>query len=363
MFSAQDSRWMAQALHLAELGLYGTSPNPRVGCVLVADDEIVGSGWHKRAGEPHAEVYALRESGYKSHGATAYVTLEPCNHHGKTPPCTEALIGAGISRVVIAVQDPNPKVAGKGIAKLHAAGIRVDVGLMEIPARELNVGFFSRMTRGTPWLRTKIAMSMDGRTALGNGKSHWITGAEARQDVQHWRARSCAVLTGIGTVLADDCRLNVRDVDTQRQPLRVVLDSELRMPLDARVLHGGNVVIYTVCSDVHKIGLLHDLGVTVIVLSDSRQQVDLDGVLEDLGQRGCNEVLLESGSTLNGAMLSAGLVDELVLYVAPQLLGDTARGMALLGEFTSLDQRINLKWQDVRQFGNDLRITAKVENV
>jgi diaminohydroxyphosphoribosylaminopyrimidine deaminase/5-amino-6-(5-phosphoribosylamino)uracil reductase len=354
---------MAQALRLAEQGLYSTSPNPRVGCVLVADESIVGSGWHRRAGEPHAEVHALREAGGKARGATAYVTLEPCSHHGKTPPCADALIAAGVARVVVTVQDPNPKVAGEGIERLRAAGIAVECGLMETETRELNAGFFARMTRGTPWLRSKIAMSLDGRTALANGVSKWITGEAARLDVQHWRARSCAVLTGIDTVLADDARLNVREIETQRQPLRVVLDSRLRMPIDARVLYGGDVMIYTARHDEQKISLLQDLGVTVMVLPDDKGHVALEAMLRDLAVRGCNEVLLEAGSTLNGAMLRAGLVDELLLYVAPQLLGDRARGMAQLGELTGLDQRVNLKWQDVRQVGNDMRIIVKVENV
>ncbi len=363
MYSPQDSVWMAQALHLAERGLYTTSPNPRVGCVLVHDGVVVGEGWHQRAGEPHAEVLALRDAGDKARGATAYVTLEPCSHHGKTPPCADALIAAGVARVVTAVQDPNLQVAGQGIAKLRAAGIDVECGLMEAAARELNIGFFARMTRGTPWLRGKIAMSLDGRTALSNGKSIWITGEAARLDVQHWRARSCAVLTGIGTVLADDARLNVRDIETGRQPLRVVLDSKLRMPLTARVLPGKNVLIYTAARDQQKIAALENAGVTVSVLQDGNGQVDLHAMLHDLARRGCNEVLVEAGSILNGALLRARLVDELLLYVAPQLLGDMARGMAQLGELTSLDQRINLKWQDVRQVGNDLRITVKMENV
>lgn len=358
-----DSRWMAQALRLAELGLYGTSPNPRVGCVLVADGQCVGSGWHRRAGEPHAEVFALREAGDAARNSTAYVTLEPCSHHGRTPPCADALIAAGVARVVVAVQDPNPAVAGAGIAKLRAAGITVDVGLMEAAAKELNRGFFSRMSRGAPWLRSKIAISLDGRTALANGASKWITGAEARLDVQHWRARSCAVLTGIGTVLADDARLNVRDIPTERQPLRAVLDSRLRMPATARMLEEGNVLIYAAQRDPEKIAALEKAGAAVHVLANEKGQVDLPAMLRDLAQRGCNEVLLEAGRTLNGALLRAGLVDELLLYVAPHLLGDSARGMAQLGELTALDQRIELKWQDVRQVGNDLRIMVKVEHV
>ena len=361
VFAPNDSQWMAQALRLAELGLYGTSPNPRVGCVLVRDGVNVGSGWHQRAGEPHAEIHALREAGDKARGATAYVTLEPCSHHGRTPPCTEALIGAGVARVVVAAQDPNPEVAGAGIARLRAAGITVESGLMETAARELNIGFFARMTRGTPWLCSKIAMSLDGRTALGNGKSQWITGGAARRDVQRWRARSCAVLTGINTVLADDPQLNVRDIATERQPLRVVLDSHLQMPPTARMLQGEGVLIYTAAQDAEKLAVLEQAGATVVTLPDANGQVDLPAALHDLAQRGCNEVLVEAGSTLNGALLRAGLTDELLLYVAPQLLGDAARGMAQLGELTALDQRIELNWQDVRQVGEDLRIMAKVK--
>lgn len=351
---------MAEALRLAEQGLYSTSPNPRVGCVLVNNEILVGRGWHQRAGEAHAEVYALREAGEAARSGTAYVTLEPCSHHGSTPPCAEALIAAGVARVVVAVVDPNPLVSGSGIEKLRAAGIVVECGLMETAARELNAGFFARMTRGTPWLRSKIAMSLDGRTALGNSVSQWITGEAARRDVQLWRARSCAVLTSINTVLADDAQLNVREPDMPRQPLRVVLDSQLRIPLDARVLYGGDVLIYSAQQDEQKAAVLQDLGATVVVLPNGSGQVDLNAVLEDLAQRGCNEVLTEAGSTLNGALLSAGLVDELLLYIAPQLLGDVARGMAKLGELTRLEQRVNLDWQDVRQIGKDLRILVKV---
>ena len=258
--NAADSQWMARALQLAERGLYTTSPNPRVGCLLVKDGQVIGEGWHERAGEPHAEVHALRAAGKSAYGATAYVTLEPCSHHGRTPPCADALIAAGISRVVIAVQDPNPKVAGKGIAQLRAAGIQVECGLMETSARELNVGFFSRMTRGLPWVRSKIAASLDGRTGLANGTSQWITGEAARRDAQHWRARSCAVLTGIGTVLADDPQLNVRGGDAAavvRQPLRVVLDSELRMAPAAKMMQGAGGLIYTVSTDTNKQSELH----------------------------------------------------------------------------------------------------------
>jgi len=363
MLSAQDSLWMAQALRLAEQGLFSTSPNPRVGCVLVKNDKLIGSGWHQQAGKAHAEPIALSDAGNAAQNATAYITLEPCNHHGRTPPCTEALIAAGVARVVIAMQDPNPLVASAGITRLRAAGIAVECGLMETAARNLNIGFVTRMTRGTPWVRSKIAMSLDGRTALANGVSQWITGDAAREDVQHWRARSCAVLTGINTVLADDAQLNVRTIHTVRQPQRVVVDSQLRIPLTARILSGGNLLIYTASNSAEKIAALKDKGASVYLLPDKNHQVDLTAMLYDLSKRGCNEILLEAGSTLNGAMLKSKLIDELVIYLAPQLLGDGARGMVQLGELTHLDQRINLNWQDMRQVGNDLRITARVQDV
>lgn len=361
MVSAEDSRWMAEALHLAQRGLYSVSPNPRVGCVLVRDGNLLGSGWHKRAGEPHAEVYALLDAGDAAHGATAYVTLEPCSHFGRTPPCADALIAAGVARVVVAMQDPNPQVAGSGIMRLREAGIEVECGLMEAAARELNAGFCARMTRGMPQVRIKVGMSLDGRTALENGASQWITGAEARLDVQHWRARSCAVLTGINTILADDAQLTVREIDVERQPLRVVLDSNLRMPLDARILQGG-VLIYAALRDDHKIEKLQQAGAEVVLLPDTDGRVDLPAMLRDLASRGCNEILVEAGAVLNGALLGAELVDEMLLYIAPQLLGDRARGIAMLGELTALDQRVDLKWQDVRQVGRDLRITVTVRN-
>jgi diaminohydroxyphosphoribosylaminopyrimidine deaminase/5-amino-6-(5-phosphoribosylamino)uracil reductase len=360
-FTPQDAHWMSLALRLAEQGLYSTSPNPRVGCVIVKNEVLIGSGWHQRAGEPHAEVYALREAGAAAENATAYVTLEPCSHTGRTPPCADALIAARVARVVVAMQDPNPLVSGNGIAKLRAAGIVVESGLMEASAQELNLGFVSRMTRGTPWVRSKIGMSLDGRTALANGVSQWITSPEARMDVQHWRARSCAVLTGINTILADDAQLNVRSIETIRQPLRVVLDSQLRIPLTAKLLQSSGVLIYTTRNDIDKITALEKLGATICVLSGA--QIDLKVMLRDLAQRGCNEVLVEAGSTLNGALLKAGCVDELIVYLAPQLLGDAARGMAQLGELTRLDQCINLHWQDMRQVGKDLRLVARVLRV
>ncbi|WP_213035376.1 bifunctional diaminohydroxyphosphoribosylaminopyrimidine deaminase/5-amino-6-(5-phosphoribosylamino)uracil reductase RibD [Candidatus Nitrotoga fabula] len=375
MLSEQDSRWMAVALQLAERGLYTTCPNPRVGCVLVRDGQIVGEGWHRYAGEPHAEIHALHAAGQSARGATAYVTLEPCSHHGRTPPCADALVSAGVKRVVAAVKDPNPQVAGQGMNKLRAAGIEIDCGLMENVARELNIGFFSRMSRGLPWLRSKIAMSLDGRTALRNGASQWISCTGSRQDVQRWRGRSCAVLTGIGTVLADDPRLTLREPQLTAQEsengnrktrsvsgsLRVVLDSRLQLPVTARILHGGNVRVYTVTHDSQKIAALEKVGAQVVVLPDVSGRVDLNAALRDLAANGCNEVLVEAGAVLNGALLQAGLVDELLIYVAPQLLGDMARGIAELGELTRLDQRIELEWQDVRNVGMDLRILARVK--
>lgn len=373
MTLAVDAAWMARALQLAERGLHTTSPNPRVGCVLVNDGKNIGEGWHERAGEPHAEVHALRAAGKAARGATAYVTLEPCSHYGRTPPCADALIAARVARVVVAMQDPNPLVAGRGIAKLKAAGIAAECGLMEAAARELNIGFVARMTRGTPWVRSKIASSLDGRTALANGVSKWITGEAARQDVQQWRARSCAVLTGIGTVLADDPQLNVRDSGATRQPLRVVLDTELRISVDAQILATllspsgrgaggeGKVLIYTASTNAAKQAALRERGADVVVMQSVEGGLPLATVLSDLATRGINEVLVEAGKTLNGALLKAGLVDEVVLYLAPQLLGDAACGVANLGELTQLEQRVALAWQDVRHVGNDLRITVRVK--
>jgi len=353
---------MARALQLAQRGLLTATPNPRVGCVLVKNGKNIGEGWHVRAGEPHAEVHALRAAGAAAQGATAYVTLEPCSHHGRTPPCAEALIEAGVARVVCAMQDPNPRVAGQGFAMLRAAGIAVECGLMEAAARDLNIGFVSRMTRGLPFVRSKIAASLDGRTALANGVSQWITGAAARVDVQHWRARSCALVTGIGTVLADDPQLNVR-IATERQPLRVVLDSALRMPPTARMLQGGRVLVCTASQDAGKRAALERQGAEVLLLPDAAGQVDLPAVLRELARRGINEVLVEAGKTLNGALLRAGLVDELLLYLAPQLLGDAARGLADLGELTQLEQRVGLVWQEVRHVGGDMRITVRIRHV
>ncbi len=359
---ATDSVWMAQALHLAERGLFTTTPNPRVGCVLVKDGVVVGEGWHERAGNPHAEPLALRAAGDKARAATAYVTLEPCAHFGRTPPCADALVAAGVARVVVAMQDPNPLVAGQGIAKLRAAGIEVECGLMEIEARALNIGFVTRMTHGLPWVRSKIAMSLDGRTALTNGVSQWITGEAARRDVHVWRARSCAVMTGIDTVLEDDAQLSVRYVATARQPLRVVLDSHLRISPDAKLFQGGQVLVVAATVNTEKARALEEVGAKVVVFADESGRVDLLATLRHLASIGCNEVLVEAGGTLNGALLKAGLADELVLYFAPQLLGDMARGMAQLGELCSLDERVEVEWQDVRHVGKDLRVLVSLCN-
>ncbi len=359
-FSAVDHGMMARALQLAERGLWTTTPNPHVGCVLVRDGEIVGEGWHERAGGPHAEVHALRAAGELARGATAYVTLEPCSHHGRTPPCAEALIAAGVSRVVAAMSDPNPLVAGQGLALLQAAGIATARGLLENEARELNIGFVSRMTRGRPWLRLKAAASLDGKIALNNGVSQWITGPDARQDGQRWRARACAILTGIGTVRDDDPQLNVRGVETSRQPLRVVVDSRLETPLTARILQGGQVLVAAAVDDEKKANLLRSTGAEVLVLPNATGKVALKDLLEELGRRGINEVHAEAGFKLNGSLLREGLVDELLLYLAPCLLGHDASGLFNLPELTTLDDKRRLQIRDLRQVGADIRLIARL---
>ena len=358
-FSAVDHGMMARALQLAERGLWTTTPNPRVGCVLARDGEIVGEGWHAKAGEPHAEVNALRAAGDRARGATAYVTLEPCSHHGRTPPCAEALIEAGVSRVVAAMTDPNPLVAGKGLAMLQAAGVATASGLLESEARELNIGFVSRMTRGRPWLRLKAAASLDGKTALNNGVSQWITGPDARRDGQRWRARACAILTGIGTVRDDDPQLNVRDVETTRQPLRVVVDSRLETPLTARILQGGPVLVAAAVDDENKANLLRAVGAEVIVLPNAAGKVELKDLLDELGRRGINEVHAEAGFKLNGSLLREGLVDEVLLYLAPCLVGHAASGLFNLPELTSLEGKRRLQIRDLRQIGEDIRLIAR----
>jgi len=358
-FTAVDHGMMARALQLAERGLWTTTPNPRVGCVLVRDGEIVGEGWHERAGEAHAEIHALRQAGEKALGATAYVTLEPCSHHGRTPPCAEALIAAGVVRVVAAMADPNPLVAGRGFAILQAAGIEVAVGLLESEARELNIGFVSRMTRGRPWLRLKVAASLDGKTALNNGISQWITGQDARRDGHAWRARACAILTGIGTVRDDDPQLSVRDVETTRQPLRVVVDSKFETPLAARILQGGPVLVAGAVEQPEKVAALRAAGAEVVILPNAAGKVELRDLLEELGRRGINEVHAEAGFKLNGSLMREGLVDELLLYLAPCLIGHEASGLFNLPELTTLDGKRRLQIRDLRQVGADIRVLAR----
>jgi diaminohydroxyphosphoribosylaminopyrimidine deaminase/5-amino-6-(5-phosphoribosylamino)uracil reductase len=359
MFTAADARHMARALALAERGLYTTTPNPRVGCVIVRDDEIVGEGWHERAGALHAEAIALAAAGERARGATAYVTLEPCAHHGRTPPCAEALVSAGIGRVVAAMSDPNPLVSGKGLARLREAGLAVQAGIMEEEARELNCGFVARMSRGRPWVRVKIAASLDGRTALSDGRSRWITGPEARRDGHHWRARACAVMTGVGTVKADDPELNVREVATTRQPLRIVVDSRLETPVTARVL-GERTLIAAAVEERSRTAGLTATGASVIVFPTAAGGVDLAGLLRELAARNLNEVHVEAGATLNGALLKARLIDELLVYLAPSLLGAGARGMFDVPEVRELAERYELQVRDVRPIGADIRVIARV---
>jgi diaminohydroxyphosphoribosylaminopyrimidine deaminase/5-amino-6-(5-phosphoribosylamino)uracil reductase len=361
VFSATDHAFMARALRLAERGLHTTTPNPRVGCVIVKDGAVVGEGWHQRAGEPHAEVHALCQAGEAARGATAYVTLEPCSHHGRTPPCANALIDASVARVVTAMRDPNPQVSGRGLDLLTLAGIQVQVGLLEAEARELNIGFVSRMTRGRPWLRLKTAASLDGKTALANGESRWITGAAARADVQQWRARSCAILTGVGTVLADDPRMNVRLDGAGRQPLRVVVDSRLRTPPGARILEGGGALL--VCQDADaaadRLEALLQAGATVLELPGPGGRSDLGLLLEELARRGVNELHAEAGATLNGALLQAGLVDEWVAYQAPVVLGHPAPGLFDVPALADMAARWRFDLLDVRKIGPDLRLILR----
>ena len=351
-FSAFDHAMMRRALELAQKGLYTATPNPRVGCVVTKDETIVGAGWHERAGGPHAEVVALQNAGRAAAGATVYVTLEPCNHHGRTPPCVETLTRNRIGRVVAAMRDPNPRAARGGDA-LEAAGIRFEHGLMEAEARELNVGFVSRMTRKRPWVRLKVAATFDGRTALADGTSQWITGAEARRDGHRWRARACAILTGAGTVRADNPRLTVREVATPRQPLRVIVDSRLETPASARILEGGNVLIFA--------GMARRVpaGAEVMVLPNENQKVDLPRMLEELARRGVNELHVEAGFRLNGSLMREGCVDEFLLYLNPSFLGDGAQGMLDLPAVLSLEKRIKLRLLSIERLGEDLRILAR----
>ena len=350
---------MAHALRLAERGLLTTTPNPRVGCVIVRDGVIVGEGWHERAGEAHSEIHALRVAGERARGATAYVSLEPCNHTGRTPPCTSALIESGVKRVVAAMADPNPLVAGTGLKALSGAGLDTAVGLMDEQARELNLGFVSRMMRGRPWFRLKVAASLDGKTALNNGMSQWITGEPARRDAHAWRARSCGIMTGIGTVKDDNPRLTVRTVETTRQPQKFLIDRRLEVSLDSALFDGAPTLIFCASADAGKIAQLADRNATVVALPDPNGKVDLKAMAMELGKRGMNEVLIEAGTKLNGSLLNAKLVDELIIYLAPHLLGDSARGMFGLPELISLSERRELSIKEVRQIGADIRVTAR----
>jgi diaminohydroxyphosphoribosylaminopyrimidine deaminase/5-amino-6-(5-phosphoribosylamino)uracil reductase len=365
-----DHRFMARAIRLARRGLFTTEPNPRVGCVIVqndssgssTDDRIVGEGWHEKAGEAHAEKRALEQAGELAAGATAYVTLEPCCHHGRTPPCTDALIAAAVKHVVIGAVDPNPAVAGQGIRQMQAAGITVEQGVMSDQCRALNPGFNQRMESGRPYIRSKIAASLDGRTALANGVSQWITGEAARLDVQRWRASSSAILTGVGTVLADDPSLDVRDnsLGEVLQPVRVIVDSSLRMPADARLLKlPGPTLVFcsSPCDEPRR--ALEASDAEIEVLADTGGRVDLAALMRCLAERQFNEILVEAGPTLNGALLAAGLIDELIIYQAGHVLGDEGRGMFSIGELSQMSQRPSFILTDVRRVGDDIRMTYK----
>lgn len=358
--SGDDHRYMARALRLAEQCLFTTDPNPRVGCVLVRDGRIVGEGCHRRVGGPHAEVEALRAANGQTQGATAYVTLEPCCHHGKTPPCTEALIAAGVVRVVAAMEDPNPRVAGKGLATLRAAGISTECGLLSDAAEALNPGFCSRMRVGKPLFRSKLAMSLDGRTALSSGESRWITSEASRHDVHRLRARSSAIVTGIDTVLADDPSLTARlesDEDVL-QPVRIVLDSTLRMPSTAKTLRQpGRTIIVTLSKDRGRATALSEMGAEVHVLEalEGSARIDLWALTDYLNRKEFNEVLVEAGATLNGALLTAGLIDEWIIYMAPCVLGDAARGLFHFAALQRMGQRHDMRITDIRRVGSDVR--------
>jgi diaminohydroxyphosphoribosylaminopyrimidine deaminase/5-amino-6-(5-phosphoribosylamino)uracil reductase len=350
-FSAFDHAMMRRALALAQRGLYTTTPNPRVGCVVIHNEKTVGEGWHEKAGAPHAEGIALERAGVQAAGATVYVSLEPCSHQGRTPPCVEALKKAKVKRVVAAMRDPNPQAAGGGAA-LEAAGIVFEHGLLEDEARELNIGFVSRMTRGRPWVRLKVAASLDGRTALSDGSSKWITGEEARRDGHRWRARACAILTGAGTVRADDPRLTVREVETPRQPLRVIVDSRLETAPHARILQGDKVLVFAAAS-----GALPNA--EVVVMPNQTHKVELPRMLKELARRGVNELHVEAGFRLNGSLVREGCVDEYLIYLNPSLLGDAAQGMFDLPALDGLEKRPRLRILSLERFGEDLRILAR----
>ena len=363
-----DHLYMAQALRLAERGLYTTMPNPRVGCVLVKGDQVIAEGWHYRAGEAHAEVHALQQAGEQARGATAYVTLEPCNHSGRTGPCSEALLAAGVARVVFAMEDPNPQVAGSGLERLRAAGIMIDGPLLEDDARALNPGFLKRMERKLPFVRCKLAMSLDGRTAMASGQSKWVTGRKSREDVQRLRARSCAIVSGIDTVISDNAALIVRVDELQlsnaddaaaRQPLRVILDSRLRLGRDAELLRHPSPILLIHNGAQDNAARLNDwpAHVELLAIPDSHGRIDLLAVLRELARRQCNEVLVEAGATLAGSFLRRGLLDELIIYVAPKLLGSSARPLFDL-PLNTMSAALPVKVRDMRAVGDDWRITA-----
>ena len=365
--AALDVHYMARALELARKGLYSTHPNPRVGCVIVREGQIVGEGWHALAGEPHAEVHALRQAGEQAIGATAYVTLEPCSHHGRTPPCADALVNAGVTRVVASMQDPNPEVAGRGLLRLMTAGIAVQCGVLEAEARALNKGFIKRMETGQPYVRVKLAMSLDGRTAMASGESQWITGPEARSAVQRLRAQSSVVLTGADTVLADKARLTVRPDElglnaeltalaAARAPLRVLIDGRLRVPLDAPFFQAGSALVAT-CAAASARGRYHDEGHEIVAMADSAGHVDLRKLLTELGTRGVNEVLVEAGPRLAGAFTRLGLVDEFQIFIAGKFLGSSARPLLDL-PLAQMSEALELKIVEMRAVGNDWRVIA-----
>ncbi len=363
-FSADDHKYMARALQLAKKGIYTTAPNPNVGCVLVKDGEVIGEGWHEKAGQAHAEINALKQAGINSEGATAYVTLEPCCHQGKTPPCTDALIKAKVKHVIAAMIDPHAKVAGKGLKQLESAGIYVQHGLLEEQAKELNSGFIKRMQKRLPYVRCKLGMSLDGRTAMASGESKWITSAAAREDVQRLRAKSGAILTGVGTVLADDPSMTVRLDNVDAQPLRVVVDTHLSMQSTAKMLkEQGKTVLMTCSADEHVTQALKDAGADIHMMPYCNTSVDLKSVLQQLSDMQINDVLLETGATLSGAMLQAGLIDELIIYMAPVLMGNSARGLFALPGLEKMQDKIELDISDYRLVGKDIRITAKVKSL
>ena len=364
-FKPNEQAFMALAIKLAKKGLYSAKPNPCVGCVIVKDDQIIGEGWHQRAGEPHAEIHALHQAGNAAKGATAYVTLEPCSHHGKTPPCAEALIEAGVSRVVVAMQDPNPLVAGKGIAALRAAGIDTTVGLLNEESQALNRAFIHKMTTGNPHIMSKVAMSLDGKTAMASGESQWITGAAAREDVHRLRAQSEILITGVGTILVDDPKLTARDglADLPvHQPRIVVLDSKLKTPLDAAVLENkANTTILTCTTNEQAILALKNAGCNVeVIAADNNDQVDLMAVYAWLGKQSVNSVMIEAGALLNGAFMQAGIIDELIVYMAPSALGSDARGAFSMPMISQLSERVQLSYSSMENVGDDIKLTYNV---